>query len=113
LQPAVAKLLLVLAERDRLTIVPDVAQAFVNRLMDYQKVVRAEIVTAVPLPPDRVTALTDELKRATGSNVMIATRVDESIIGGAVARIGSTVYDGSITRQLERMRETLSSASEA
>ena len=110
LQPAVAKLLLVLAERDRLAIVPDVAQAFVNRLMDHQKVVRAEIVTAVPLAPERLTSLTEELKRATGRNVQVATRVDESIIGGAVARIGSTVYDGSITRQLERMKETLASA---
>jgi F-type H+-transporting ATPase subunit delta len=110
LQPAVAKLLLVLAERDRLAIVPDVAQAFANRLMDHQNVVRAEIVTAEPLPADRVSALTQELERATGRNVQVATRVDESIIGGAVAKIGSTVYDGSITRQLERMRETLISA---
>jgi F-type H+-transporting ATPase subunit delta len=110
LQPAVVKLLLVLAERDRLAIVPDVAQAFVNRLMDHQKVVRAEIVTAAALPPDRVAALADTLTRATGRNVQVATRVDPSIIGGAVARIGSTVYDGSITRQLERMKETLTSA---
>ena len=110
LQPAVAKLLLVLAERDRLALVPDVARAFVSRLMDHQNVVRAEIVTAVALSPERVTALTDELKRVTGRNVHIATRVDESIIGGAVAKIGSTVYDGSITRQLERIKETLASA---
>ena len=64
-------------------------------------------MTAVALPADRVAALTDGLKRATGRNVQIETRVDASIIGGAVARIGSTVYDGSITRQLERMKETL------
>jgi F-type H+-transporting ATPase subunit delta len=100
----------VLAERDRLAIVPDVAQAFVNRLMDHQKIVRAEIVTAAALPADRVAALTETLTRATGRNVQIATRVDPSIIGGAVARIGSTVYDGSITRQLERLKETLASS---
>jgi len=107
LQPAVVKLLLMLAERDRLVILPELAQAFDARLMDHQKVVKAQIVTAVALPPDRVTALTDGLKRATGRDVQIETRVDATIIGGAVARIGSTVYDGSITRQLERMRETL------
>jgi F-type H+-transporting ATPase subunit delta len=112
LEPAVVKLLLVLAERDRLAIVPDVAQAYVNRLMDHLKVVRAEIVTAVSLPPDRVAALTDSLTRATGRNVQVATRVDPSIIGGAVAKIGSTVYDGSVTRQLERMKETLTSAAD-
>ena len=80
--------------------------------MDHQNVVRAQIVTAVALPPDRVTALADGLKRATGRNVQVETRVDAAIIGGAVARIGSTVYDGSITRQLERMRETLAGAAD-
>jgi F-type H+-transporting ATPase subunit delta len=39
--------------------------------------------------------------------VTVATRVDPAIIGGVVARIGSTVYDGSVRRQLERLRETL------
>jgi len=112
LQPTVAKVLLMLAERDRLAILPDVVQVFDARLMDHQKVIRARIVTAVPLPPERIAALTDGLKRATGSNVLVETGVDASLIGGAVARIGSTVYDGSITRQLERMKEALTSAAD-
>lgn len=107
LQPALSKLLLLLAERDRLALVPHVAQAFENRLMDYQKVVRAELVTAIDLPPDRVAALKSALAAATGRDVRLATRVDPEIIGGAVARIGGTVYDGSVTRQLARLRETL------
>jgi F-type H+-transporting ATPase subunit delta len=108
LQPVVAKLLLMLAERDRLVILPDVADVFDARLMEHQNVVRASIVTAVALPSDRVTALAAGLTRATGRNVLVDTQVDPAIIGGAVARIGGTVYDGSITRQLERLRETLS-----
>jgi F-type H+-transporting ATPase subunit delta len=43
----------------------------------------------------------------TGRTVTMATKVDPAIVGGLVARIGSTVYDGSVTRQLERMREQL------
>jgi F-type H+-transporting ATPase subunit delta len=112
LQISFAKLLLLLADRDRLALLPDVARAFENRLMDYQKVVRAEVVTAVTLPDDRITALKSGLVAATGREVRLATRVDSSIIGGAVARIGSTVFDGSVTRQLERMRETLSSGAD-
>jgi F-type H+-transporting ATPase subunit delta len=107
LQPAVGKLLIMLADRDRLMILPELAQAYDSRLMDHQNVVKAQIVTTVALPADRVNALTDGLQRATGRSVRIETRVDDSIIGGAVVRLGSTVYDGSITRQLERMRETL------
>jgi F-type H+-transporting ATPase subunit delta len=112
LQPVVVKLLKLLAERDRLSLLTDVAQAFDERLMDHQRVMKAEIVSAVALSADRVTALTEGLKRATGRDIRLATRVDPSIIGGAVVRIGSTVYDGSITRQLERMRDTLAAAAE-
>jgi F-type H+-transporting ATPase subunit delta len=112
LQPAVAKLLLLLAERDRLALLPDVATAFESQLMDHLKVVRAELVTAQALSADRVNAIKAGLKAATGRDVQLDTRVDPGIIGGAVARIGSTVYDGSITRQLERMKETLTSVTD-
>ena len=112
LQPAVAKLVLLLAERDRLALLPEVAAAFEQRLMDYHKVVRAQLVTATALPDDRVAAIKSGLTRATGRDVTLDTRVDPSIIGGAVARIGSTVFDGSVTRQLERMREALVAADE-
>jgi F-type H+-transporting ATPase subunit delta len=106
-QPAVGKLLLLMAERDRLALLPAVRDAFEARLMDHQQVVRAEVTTAATLPSDRVTAIREGLKRATGRDVQLETRVDPEIIGGAVARIGSTVFDGSVTRQLERLRESL------
>jgi F-type H+-transporting ATPase subunit delta len=109
-EPAVGKLLMLLAERDRLALLSDVADAFETRLMDHQQVVRAEVVTAMPLSTDRVAALRDGLKRATGRDVRLESRVDPALIGGAVARIGSTVFDGSVTRQLERLKDTLTSA---
>ena len=65
--------------------------------MDYQQIVRATVTTAVALPPDRVSALAEGLATATGRQVQLRVDVDPAILGGAVARIGSTVYDGSIT----------------
>lgn len=112
LQPSVGKLAMLLAERDRLALLPEVAQAFEERLMDHQKIVRARLVTATTLPADRVAAIRNGLTRATGRDVTLETEIDPSIIGGAVARIGSTVFDGSVTRQLERMREALVAAEE-
>ena len=56
---------------------------------------------------DRVAALQQGLAHATGRQVQLESRIDPSIIGGAIAKVGSTVYDGSVTRQLEMMRETL------
>jgi F-type H+-transporting ATPase subunit delta len=106
----VGKLLLLLADGDRLVLLPDVVLAYENRLMEHARVVRAELITAVPLPDDRVAALQDGLQRATGRSVQIDTRVDPSIIGGAIAKIGSTIYDGSVTRQLQKMKDALVAA---
>jgi F-type H+-transporting ATPase subunit delta len=75
--------------------------------MDYQKVVRAEVITAMPLAPAQATRLQEQLARTTGRTIKMTTRVDPSIIGGVVARVGGTVYDGSIATQLARMRERL------
>ncbi len=107
LSPIVSKLLVLLAERDRLLILGEIDTAYRNRLMEHAKIVRAEVTTAAPLPADRVAALRQGLVNATGLDVQLENRVDPSIIGGAVTRIGSTVYDGSVTRQLERLKETL------
>jgi F-type H+-transporting ATPase subunit delta len=110
LAPMVGKLLMLLAERDRLVLLPDIAAAYQDRLMEHANVVRAEVVTAIGLPGDRMAALRQGLAQATGRQVQLESRVDPSIIGGAITRIGSTVYDGSVTRQLEKMKEALTAA---
>jgi len=103
----VGKLLTLLADRDRLVLLPDLVASYRERLLDYRKIVRAEVTTAAPLGGDRAKALESSLARVTGRSVVLDTRVDASIIGGVVARVGSTVYDGSVTRQLEKIKERL------
>ena len=106
--PPVERLLVMLAEADRLPLVDELTKAFRERVMEHQQVVRAEVTTAVELPAERVTALRQGIARATGRQVHLETRVDPSIIGGAVTRIGSTVYDGSVTTQLAKLKQQLS-----
>jgi len=106
--PMVAKLLGLLADRDRLVLLPDLLDAFSNRLLDYRNIVRAEITTTTTLSAEWATTIEASLARATGKTVMLSTKVDPAIIGGVVTRIGSTIYDGSVTRQLQRMKEKLS-----
>jgi F-type H+-transporting ATPase subunit delta len=103
----VHKLLLLLADRDRLTMVPDMFDVYRERLMEHQQIVRAEVTTAAPLTPDRIAQLQKNLADITGRRVDMTTNVDPSIIGGVVARIGSTVYDGSIATQLAKLRDEL------
>ena len=104
----VAKLLLLLADRDKLGMLGDLLAIFRERLMEHQRVIQAEVTTAEPLNPARVDDLTQRIARATGRTVTVTTRVDPSILGGIVTRIGSTVYDGSVAAQLQAIRNTLS-----
>ena len=103
----VRRLLLMLAERDRLGSVGDVAAAFNERLMAHRKVMDAQIVTASAMPDDQRAALAKALSSAVGADVRLKESVDPSIVGGIVARVGSVVYDASLTRQLEKMRQQL------
>jgi F-type H+-transporting ATPase subunit delta len=101
------KLIMLLAERDRLVLLPEMLASYRERLLDHQQVVRAEVTTAVPLAAERTQAIQRGLAQLTGRTVTLATKVNPSIIGGVVARIGSTVYDGSVTTQLQKMRQRL------
>ena len=105
--PVVAKLLALLAERDRLVLLPDLLASYRERLLDHQKTVKAEVTTAIPLAADRAMAIERGLAQVTGRTVTLVTKVDPSIIGGVVARVGSTVYDGSVTTQLQKMKQRL------
>jgi len=103
----VSKLVLMLAERDRLMILRDVARIYGDRLMDHQHVIRGDVTTAIALAPEKLKALEQGLARATGRTVILESKVDPSIIGGVVTRLGSTVYDGSVTTQLQKMKQSL------
>jgi F-type H+-transporting ATPase subunit delta len=105
--PPLAKLIGVLAEKDRLTLLPGVARAYSERVMDHLKIVRGEVTTAAPLSPETLRTLEQGLAKATGRQVVLQARVDPSIIGGVVTRLGSTVYDGSVTTQLRKMKQAL------
>jgi F-type H+-transporting ATPase subunit delta len=110
LRPVLGKLLQMLAGRDRLVLLPDMTEAYVARHLDHRKVVRADVTTAAPLAPERAAALEERLAAITGRTVQMRTSTKPEIIGGVVTQIGSTVYDGSIKRQLEKMRTRLQDA---
>ncbi|MPZ18647.1 MAG: ATP synthase F1 subunit delta [Luteitalea sp.] len=102
------RLLLALADRDRLATIRPIAAAFHRRMLEHQRVMEAAVTTAVPLSEEQAAAIAAGLSRATGRRVSLVRAVDPSIIGGAVARVGSLVFDGSITTQLRRFKEQLS-----
>jgi F-type H+-transporting ATPase subunit delta len=90
LTPIVSKLLILLADRDRLSLLEQIAAAYHDLLADRQNVVRAEVTSAEPLSADRLRAIEQRLATMTGKRVSMTAKVDKDIIGGVVARVGST-----------------------
>lgn len=73
-------------------------------------VAEAEVVSAHALEQDDRAALEAQVARLAGSRVRVAYSQDAALLGGAIIRIGSTVYDGSVRAQLEQLKQTLVSA---
>ena len=97
----------VLINNDRIGQVHEVAAAYRKVLQERLGIRQAEIVTARALSAPEREALAAEVGKLAGSRIEASFRLDPSIVGGTVVRIGSTVYDGSVRGRLERLRETL------
>ena len=102
-----ASFLRVLLANQRLAQLPEIAERFGQVLDQRGGVVAAEITTAKPISEELKNALHDALAFATGRTVRLTFATDEAIIGGLVARIGSTIFDGSVESNLERLASGL------
>jgi F-type H+-transporting ATPase subunit delta len=105
--PEVTRLVLMLADRARLSALAELQSAYAERLLTEKKIVPAQVVTAAPLSDASRAALKKALGAATGQDVTMTERVDPSIVGGVVARVGSVVFDGSVASQLDKLRQKL------
>jgi len=102
-----------LVDKRRESIFPTVVTSY-RELRDEQLGMTAVSVrTAYELSDEDRAALEGELRSLTGKQVRLETKVDASIMGGIVIRVGDTVYDGSITNQLATLRERLQSGAHA
>ena len=110
LQKELRNLLAVLISNNRIGHVVEVAAAY-RRILQQQSGIRpAEIVTARVLSADERSALVAQLAKVAGAKLDPSFKLDSSILGGAVVRIGSTVYDGSVRGRLDRLKEALTSS---
>jgi len=98
-----ASFLRVLLKNQRLSQLRAIAERFGQVLDERGGVVAAHVTTARPIPEDLKNSLHETLAAATGRKVRLSFATDESIIGGLVARIGSTIFDGSVESQLDRL----------
>ena len=93
----------VLLRNQRLSQLRDIAERYGQVLDERGGVVAAHVTTARPISEELRNSLHDTLVAATGRKVRLSFTTDEAIIGGLVARIGSTIFDGSVQSQLDRL----------
>jgi F-type H+-transporting ATPase subunit delta len=98
----------VLLRNQRLGQLKDIVARFRQLLDERAGVVAASVTTARPIPDEQQQALRDALANVTGKIVRLSFETNEAIIGGVVARIGSTIFDGSVQSQLQRLAVELS-----
>jgi F-type H+-transporting ATPase subunit delta len=97
-----------LIARRRTRLIPDIIELFEEAIRLERGVVLADVTTADPIDGVAQEVVKRQLKAFAGREVELRTHVDESIIGGVVARIGDQVIDGSVVNQLRRLRARLS-----
>lgn len=102
-------LIAVLIDNDRIAHVAEVATVYRQLLQARLGIKPAEISTARELSADDRASLVAEVGKLAGAKVEASFKLDPSILGGAVVRIGSTVYDGSVRGRLQRLKEALTS----
>lgn len=101
------RLLALLAEKGRVALLPDVAQAFAEAWNQHEGVLSAEAISAQPLEEAQLGSLRAALQGATGHPVELQTRVEPALLGGLVVTMGGRTYDGSIRAQLGLLRGRL------
>jgi F-type H+-transporting ATPase subunit delta len=99
----------VLIDHRRTRFIGEIVTQFAQELNQRLGFAEAEVTTARELSADERTRLEGDLAKVTSKQIRASYTKDASILGGAIARVGSTVYDGSVKGQLERIRTALSS----
>jgi F-type H+-transporting ATPase subunit delta len=107
LESAVRNFAMLLMDRGRTELLGEIRAAFGAQLNARLGIAEAEITTAQELSAAEKKELAAALERRTGKKIEAKFVEDEALLGGAVVRVGSTIYDGSVREQLTRLREQL------
>jgi F-type H+-transporting ATPase subunit delta len=107
LAPAVRNFLCVLVDNRRTEMLGEIQQAFQLELNARLGIAEADVTSSRELSAEERKQLTAALENRSGKKIEARFHEDQSLVGGAVVRVGSTVYDGSVREQLTRLREQL------
>jgi F-type H+-transporting ATPase subunit delta len=105
--PTSLNLALLIVQRELVDYMQNIATELENLVLDYRNQAIAEVTTAAPLDEKQQALVKTALERRTGKNIVMQTRVDPSILGGIVARVGDQVIDSSVRYRLASLQQSL------
>jgi F-type H+-transporting ATPase subunit delta len=103
----VRNFLAVLIDKRRIGLLPEISQQFKVEINERLGFADAEVISARELGSDERTQIERQLSNVTGKKVRARYSKDATLLGGVLVKVGSTVYDGSVRGQLERMRTAI------
>jgi F-type H+-transporting ATPase subunit delta len=107
-QTASRNLVYLLLDGERLSSLPAISRALDAMIEEKAGRVAAEVVSARPLDGNQLSQINAVLEKLSGKKVSVTTRQDPELLGGVIAKVGDTVYDGSLRTQLRTLRDELS-----
>lgn len=99
--------LFVVSDHQRTHLLPEITSAFEEVVRQRQGIAEAEISSAVELSAAQKKRFTQTLERITGKKIEATYSLDPALLGGAVIRVGDTIYDGSVRNSLNELRARL------
>ena len=106
--PIVKNFLFVLLDKERLATLPAISKEIDRMLEEQAGRVTAEVTSAQPLTTAQLQQITASLEKLSGKKVQVVKKEDPALIGGVVAKVGDTIYDGSVRTQLRQLRDQMS-----
>ena len=107
ISPATLRLVTLLVQRGRASVLPRVSEEYTRQLNAHRGVVMATVTSAVPLTADETAAIRSRVEAMAGSRVELATKVDPALMGGLTIQVRDRLLDASIRGRLERLRDQL------
>ena len=98
----------ILVEKGRISSLKSIELTFKELLNDKHNIIEGTVISAIPLTDEKVKELEEKLSKKYNKNVTLENKVDESILGGVLVRLGNTQIDGSVKTRLDNIKDQLS-----
>ena len=98
----------ILIEQDRISFISDISDSYKELLNEKNNILEGFVISAIPMKKEEIKELEEKLSEKYNKNVTLENKVDKSILGGVLVRLGNEEIDGTVKTRLDKMKEQLS-----